>query len=772
MYFYIGIFAILIIGLFVTVLLILRHMEQKGLVTRALNMSLFLVTLPKESKDEDDSQKDEKDKIAKMEQFLSYFTNLKAGWWKRLIYGVPYVALEMAVHHKGEDIHTYIAVPRAFASVLEKQVHSFFPYAEVENIRDYNIFNPNGETAASVLKLEGSSVLPLITYRDLSVDPLNNIANAMSKIQTEGEGVAVQIITSPTNPQVQRQMAEKVIKEIQQGKTVQQALSKPIHDETRKQLTTLIKGPDQDGAENNMPKGPVDDAAIKDIQEKIAKHHFSTNIRLVASADTKIRAEQILSELEAAFVQFNATNGNSIKSKRVSSRKMRKFIFNYSFRVPNARDASVFSIEEISSFYHFPTSSTKAHKMKTLRHKAVEPPVNLSSRGIILGENNYRGKTTQVRISKEDRRRHMYLIGQTGTGKSSLMKNMIEQDILNGEGLAIIDPHGDLAEAALKAVPPERKNDVVFFDPGDVSKEFGLNMLEFNSSKPEQKTLVVNELLGIFKKLFSEETMGPVFDQYFRNATLLLLDDYEYEIPTILDIPRVLTDASYRSDKLSREKNPIVKRFWEEEAEKAGGDAALSNIAPYITSKINGLIADEFIRPIVSKKKSSINFRDAMDNNKIIIANLSKGKLGDLNANLLGLIIVGKLLIAALSRVDSSEETRDDFFLYMDEFQNFSTNTIASILSEARKYRLNLTVAHQFIKQLEDSIRDAVFGNVGSMIAFRVGADDAEYLENQFSPEFTESDLINIDNFNAHVKLLVDNQTSKPFTMRTLPPSN
>ncbi len=260
--------------------------------------------------------------------------------------------------------------------------------------------------------------------------------------------------------------------------------------------------------------------------------------------------------------------------------------------------------------------------------------------------------------------------------------------------------------------------------------------------------------------------MGPVFDQYFRNATLLLLDDAAHEMPTLPDINRVLTDKAYRADKLSRETNKIVKDFWEKEAEQVKGEASLSNIAPYITSKINGFVADEFIRPIVSQKQSTINFREAMDQKKIILVNLSKGKLGEVNTSLIGLVIVGKLLIAALSREDAAQDQRNDFFLYMDEFQNFTTDSISSILSEARKYKLNLTIAHQFIKQLEEPIRDAVFGNVGSTIAFRVGADDAEYLENQFLPVFTKEDLMNIDNFNAYVKLLINGQTSRPFNMK------
>jgi len=366
----------------------------------------------------------------------------------------------------------------------------------------------------------------------------------------------------------------------------------------------------------------------------------------------------------------------------------------------------------------------------------------------------------------------MYIIGRTGTGKTTLLKTLMLQDIMAGKGLAFIDPHGTAIERILGLIPPERMDDVIVFDPADVARPLGLNMLEFDPNFPEQKTFIVNELLGIFQKLFLAETMGPMFDQYFRNAMLLLMDDYANEVPTLINIPRVLTDDAYRRDKLSRETNPIVKNFWELEAEKAGGEAALANMAPYITSKINGFIANEFLRPILSQQKSAFNFRELMDQKKILLVNLSKGRIGDINASLLGMIIVGKILIAALSRVNAPEDQRPDFYLYIDEFQNFTTDSISTILAEARKYRLNLTIANQFIKQLVEKIRDAVFGNVGSIAAFRVGADDAEFLKNQFDPVFSPQDLLNIDNFNAYAKLLIGNMTSKPFNLSVpRPPS-
>ena len=355
-------------------------------------------------------------------------------------------------------------------------------------------------------------------------------------------------------------------------------------------------------------------------------------------------------------------------------------------------------------------------------------------------------------MKEDDRRRHIYTVGQTGTGKSTLIKNMAVSDIENGKGVAIIDPHGDLIDDVLSLIPKNRHNDVIVFDPSDILRPIGLNMLEYDLSRPEEKTFIVNEIQGIFNKLFSAETMGPMFEQFMRNALLLLMDDAANEPPTFLEVPKIFTDVDYRTRKLANCQNPVVKDFWEKEAIMVGGEASLQNMTPYITSKFNNFIANDYLRPIITQPKSTLNFRELMDNGKILLVNMSKGKIGDLNANLLGMIIVGKILMAALGRADMPMEKRRDFNLYIDEFQNFTTDSIATILSEGRKYRLNLIIGHQFISQIQEKIRDAVFGNVGSIIAFRVGPDDAEFLEKQFTPTFTKNDLINIDNYNAYAK--------------------
>jgi len=758
-------FAVLIV-IFVAGLIVVGGMRSKGQVERALNMILFLVKVPRDADDSADSapKKTSKELINVAEQMLSGFSNLHAKGWNKFIYGEPYLALEIAVHHIGEETHFYVSAPRANEDVIEKQLYAYFPKAEITRIKDYNIFNPAGIAAGSFLKYTSNFILPIKTYEKLESDPLSAILTSMSKLQAEGEGAAMQLLIRPSHAQKQKTLAAKVAREMQSGYQYKEAFQRANHPP---------KPPKPDPNKPFQPEkpktvAPSDDEIIKAISAKAGKQIYDVNIRLLASAPSELRATEILNDFEGSFAQYGAPDLNSLKPCRVTAGALNKLIYNYSFRLFDKRQTLVMSTDEIASLYHFPLSTTATPGVNFLKAKPAEPPANLLQEGIIIGKSVFRGQEKLIRMAEEDRRRHTYIIGQTGTGKTTIMKAMARQDIESGKGVCVIDPHGDFAEFALSVVPRERAEDVVFFNPGDIERPLGLNMLEIDPSKPEQKTFVANEMLAIVKSIYKDlpEAFGPMFEQYFKNAVLLLLDDYENEIPTLAEIPKVLADENYRKDKLSRETNALVKNFWELEAEKAGGEAALANMVPYITSKLNPFLANDYVRPIVSQRRSAINFRELMDNRKILIVSLPKGQIGDINANLLGMIIIGKLLMAALSRGDMDEKSRQDFFLYVDEFQNFTTDSISVILSEARKYRLPLIIAHQFIKQLKENIRDAVFGNVGSMAVFRISADDAEFMKNKFLPVFTQQDLMNIDNLNAYVNLLINGQTAKPFNIK------
>ena len=751
---------------FLGVYLLVKLAQGKGKITRALNMSLFLVSVPKLSLADDKSRKPFKELVAVMEQFYASLSNLKERGLKKLWYDQPVFVFEIAVPHVGEEICFYAAGPRRLAQVLEKQIHGFFPAAEVKPVEDYNIFNPQGASAASFLTSTRGTIMPFKTYQGLETDPLNEIINSLSKLEGEGEGSAIQIILRPTAKKSWRKQAMKIAREMQSGKHYDMARKK-IERKWASDLFDILSGsPAKPPAGPAPAPTPVTSDVIKAIEAKASKIVYDVNVNLITSAKDKQQAEAILLQLESVFAQFNSANLNNLQSSRLNSdRALKKMFYAFSFRLFDSGRAMVLSTEELASLYHFPTTEIETPKVKFVRAKQAAPPPVIPTEGIVLGENVFRGVETTVRMKTDDRRRHLYVVGQTGTGKTSLMKNLIAQDIKNGEGVGIIDPHGEFADYALGCVPPERAEDVVYLNPADLERPIGLNMLEYDPKYPEQKTFIVNELISIFDKLYDlKATGGPLFEQYTRNALLLLMDD-PAEGATLMEVPRVMADAAFRQRLLAKCRNIVVKDFWEKEAEKAGGEAALQNLVPYVTSKFNTFIANDFMRPIIGQSRSSLNFREIMDKKKILVVNLSKGRLGDINAYLLGLIIVGKLTMASFARIDTPEELRPDFFLYMDEFQNFITDSIATILSEARKYRLCLTLAHQFIKQLPEKIRDAVFGNVGSLVSFRVSAEDSEQLAKHFVPVFDQNDLINLDNFTAYAKLLINNLTVKPFNL-------
>ncbi|MEK7137965.1 MAG: DUF87 domain-containing protein [Patescibacteria group bacterium] len=726
----------------------------------AVNLGLFLVRIPKNETLGNDREKDFRIEINKFEQLVSSFANTKK----------PFI-FEAAVPHIGEEIHFYIAVPKIYSEVAAKQIQGLWSGAVVQPAAaDYNIFNPEGVVAAAYLKQHESMFLPIKTYKEVEADTFSSIIGGFSKVMEVGEGAALQIVIRPGVADFKKRALE-IIQSFKKGQTWEEIFSGAkikLSDFTDAINTKKLE--DMEKAKQGGTR-IVDEEGVKAIEAKIAKPIFQVNVRVLASAATPFQANDVLDGVLAGFSQFGAPRRNDFKV--VKAKNTKDIVYDFSFRNFENSQAMTLNSEEIASFYHFPSSSTETPRVKWLKSKEAPPPSNIPVQGVLIGKSSFRGELKPVYVTDEDRRRHIYLIGQTGTGKSTLLANMIIEDIKQGKGVAMIDPHGDLVEEALGHIPPERMEDVIYFDPGQLDHPLGLNMLDYNFDRPEEKTFIVNEMQSIFNKLFSQETMGPMFEQYMRNALLLLMEDLPNEPATLIEVPRIFTDVEFRKRKLARIHNPVVIDFWEKEAIKAGGEASLANMTPYITSKFNNFISNDYLRPIIGQAKSAFNFRQAMDEGKILLVNLSKGRIGDINAGLLGMVFTGKILMAALSRVDIADANqRKDFNLYIDEFQNFTTDSIATILSEARKYRLSLTMAHQFIAQLEEKIRDAVFGNVGSQIVFRVGPQDAEFLLKQFEPIFDRNDLVNIDNFNAFVKILINGETSKPFNLKTLPVEN
>ncbi len=750
----------------------------------AMDVELVRVTKKVERSGEQKPADAWKEEVLVMEKLLEAMASFKRSVHpiRRFFYESPTIVFEISNPAGSEEILFFISMPKRFRDGIEKQIHSFFPDAVIEKASDYTIFAPGSATAVSELELRKTFALPLRTYRAMGTDSLDEIATAMSKMDTEEEGAVIQLVLAPTDGNAWRKQGREIAQRMQQGKRLKQAIESPLSshasfaksvgkavmtEASNSATSGLSSSREQDSAEKIVSLTPEEQELVKAIETKAGQPAFRVNIRLLASAKSWSRAEQLLSHMENAFTQFEYAEVNSLRVKR--RMKSKQAAFDYIFRNFDPESAALLSAEEVATIFHFPISVTETPKIKWLKAGASAPPINIPKEGLPLGYNDYRGVRTDIRLTDDDRRRHLYVVGQTGTGKSYFIEGLAKWDARAGHGFCFIDPHGDAIENILASIPRERADDVIVFDPSDTERPIGLNMLEFDPKHPEQKTFVINEMIGIFDQLYDlRNTGGPMFEQYMRNAMLLIMEHPESG-STLMEISRVLADEEFRKMKLSHCKNPIVRDFWTKEAEKAGGDAALANMVPYITSKLTTFISNDIMRPIISQQVSGIDFRDVMDGGKILLVNLSKGKIGEINARLLGMVIVGKLLMAALARVDTPENERKDFYLYMDEFQNVTTDSIAQILSEARKYRLDLVIAHQFIGQLKDEISKAVFGNVGSMVALRVGPEDADFLEKQFAPVFSANDLMNVDNRQGFARLLINGEQTKPFNLKTLP---
>lgn len=764
------------IAVMIAILYLLRAIRSGR---RYFHNQVFLVRLPKEKPADDkkeSSAQQLREEIAKGETIFAAIGGLKPqsgfGYWLNGRH--DHVSFEIVASHN--RIAFYVVASSQAARYLEQQIHAHYPEAVIEEVEDYNSFNLQSQTAAAYLKTNRDYLFPLKTYQKMEVDPLNSLINVLSKLNKD-ESLAIQYTVRSARSTWHRRVRRAVTK-IQQRNSVNAGLkaTKPLYNFFSFASDLFASRPKP--AELNTKEAPkrlsaVEEEMLKAIEEKNMKAGLDVNLRVIACAGTKEQANVYLENVANAFSEYNNFSyGNTFS--RAYKGKPEKTINDFIYR--NFREAQSFLLnsEELASVFHLPLRTTETPNILWLTAKIAPAPAETPNEGITLGENVYRGIKKEIRIKRADRRRHTYIIGKSGVGKSVLLANMAIQDIQNGEGVCVLDPHGDLISDILDRLPPERAEDVVIFSPADLERPLALNLLDYDPRYPEQKSFVINEMIGIFDKLYDlKATGGPMFEQYMRNAMLLIMDDPESG-STLMEIPKVLADEEFRRFKLSRCKNQTVVDFWKKEAEKAGGEAALANIVPYITSKLTSFISNDMMRPIIGQQKSAFNLREIMDKQKILLVDLPKGLVGEMNAYLLGMILVGKILMAALSRTDMPSETRKDFYLYIDEFQNFTTNSICQILSEARKYALNLIIAHQYIGQLSKGqnteIKDAVFGNVGTMVSFKIGSEDAEFLVKEFAPVFNEYDLINTDKGTAYIKLLVDNSAVRPFSLKTIWP--
>ena len=739
-------------------------------VYKSLNMTLFEITLPP-PEDEADKSKGFKEFIGAMEQFYAGMQSISIGKNNEK---ENYFTLEVALQNKSDEVIVYAGIPNKHISLFEKQILAFYHNAKIREVTDdYNIFNENGGSVGAYASFTQRAVMPIKTYDNIEHDPMNPILNVFSKLKTSGEGAAIQIVIAPAGDKFIDEF-HKILDDVKSGTSVKHADDNfyKFNKAFLKAGKDLFFGHKEKKEEENKEKymkgrRAVDEGAVEKIGNKIKSTIMKANIRIIASGDSKERAEAVLREIESSFNQFSEAASNSFVFEQLSGSDLKKLFHDFSYRTFSSDKTLPMNLKELASVFHFPVGIGSQPQLKEAKAGIAPVPIEMGTEGIVLGVNSYRGRDTDIHMAREDRMRHFYVIGQTGTGKTNIMLNMITQDIKNGDGCCYLDPHGTDIQTILSRIPKERIDDVIYFDPAYTPRPMGLNMLEYDPKYPEQKTFVVNELMGIFNKLFDMKVGGgAMFEQYFRNSAFLVMEDPESG-STLLEITRVLADKEFRDLKLERCKNPIIKQFWVS-AEQTTGDQSLANFVPYISSKFDNFISNDIMRPVVLQQNSVFNFRKIMDEKKILLVNLSKGRLGDINANLIGLVLVGKIQMAALSRVDMFGKPMNDFYLYIDEFQNVTTDSIASILSEARKYRLSLNIAHQYITQLEEKIKNAVFGNVGSMAVFRVGTEDATFLEPKFKPIFSAQDITKLDNRNAYVSMLVNGQPTKPFNLRTL----
>lgn len=714
----------------------------------SLNLKILSIKIPRATSEE---KVDFLKEINLTEQLFNSLSSIKQ----------PF-AFELSVKNVGEEINFFLSVSRSVSDFAKREIQGLFLDAKVEEVSDYTIFQPQGTAVAGYLVLAKEYFLPIGTYQEAQADIFAPILSTLSRVNEKDEGVSIQIVARPA-PEKTKKTLVWAVEKLKRGSKFSEVSN--IDKITLKDFGEAFKGsPKKKEEEVNLPP-KIDEEMVKAVGLKLAKPLFEVNVRLVTSALDPNRAEDMFVSLSNSFAKFSSPIRNGFKI--IKPRKIRSLIFDYVFRNFNKNQTIILNTEELASIFHLPTHSSDVPNVSWLRSKEAPPPEIIPKEGLKLGDSIFRGTTKEIRLTAEDRRRHLYIVGQTGTGKSVLIQNLAMQDMASNQGFCVIDPHGETIEKILAYVPKDRIDDIIVFDPGDRERPLGLNILEYDFNKPEEKTFIVNELLSIFNQLFDKQSMGPMFERYMRSALYLLMDDMVNEPATLMEIPRVFIDEEFRKRKLARSTNPQIIDFWTKEVTKTTGDQSLGNFAPYISSKFDNFISNSYLRPIIGQTKSAFDFRRAMDEGKIILVNLSKGKVGDLSSSLLGMVIVGKILKAALSRVDiADEKSRRDFYLYIDEFQNYTTDSIATILSEARKYRLNLIVAHQFIAQLKDNIREAVFGNVGNMVSFRIGPPDAEVLVKHFGPTFDEKDLIGIENLNAFSKILVNGEPSKPFNIK------
>jgi len=727
--FWISIYLIVSVFLFTFITLgVASWLRKRKEKQTQYNLTFFQVLLPNDNEIE----------IKAAEHMFSSLIGFKKGFWKALFTGQYRISFEIV--SKAEGIAFYVVTPDEIASLVEKQINAAYPAAQVDIVKPHEVWDRGKFTRITELKLKGPAFYPIKQYEDLKSDSLSPITSAMSKMRVD-QVTAVQYVIQPADDDW-RMAGRRFISNVRAK------------------------------AANPDKKINIDEKFLEGVENKISNPGFYIKIRIVSVASDKMTADSQMHNMVGAFEQFTDVSYNRFVRRFLISPK--KYVNDFIYRrlrIKNINipmlsiqlysNVSVLNNIEMATVFHFPNKDIGTPNILWLIARKSSAPVELPDEGIFLGKSIFRGVEKEIHMLDEDRTRHMYIVGQTGSGKSQFLMWCALQDIKRGEGVAIIDPHGTDIDELLQKIPPERKEDVILFDAADTERPLGLNLLEAQTD--EEKNMIINAFIALLYKLYDpnkQGIMGPLLERSIRNVMLTAMVDPE---ATMIDVLRLFIDESYSKKFLDKLTDPLVRRYWTDEMAKTTASRKGETMG-YFVSKFDRITTDKTMRNIIGQPKSSFNFDQIMAEKKILLVDLAKGKIGEENSNFIGLLFVPRILASALRRHKLHGDF-PNFFLYVDEFQNFATPDFATILSEARKYKLNLTVAHQFIQQLEEDIKEAVFGNVGTICSFRVGVEDAEFLEPQFAPTFTKQDLSNLPTGNAYMRLLVRGQPSPPFSL-------
>ena len=736
---------------------------------RGLKMVPIRIHLPPPSDDLETGGRDERDVVDEVLSEAQTMYNIIASTamkgFKTRLYGQRHISFEIVA--SDGLVRYYAVVPAVLTETIKQAISAAYPAARLEEVEMENIFSQQGKMQGVIggeFELKKDFYYPIATYQESRRDAARALLDALSGVE-RGDGAAIQIMFRPA-PENWTNRSNQKVESIRNGKSKKGSAAGALD------IMEALWKPPTYGINNSSADFPqltaLENEEIQAIEDKTKYPGYEVLTRVITSSSTATKSQAILQSIVSAFSLFDSPRYNGFKFNMTTD--VDELITAYIFRFfPQSTNKNILNSVELSTIFHLPDqNSIPTGKVERQRIRQVDGPTEPMREGLLIGVNEFRGIEKQIRLGINDRRRHTYIIGQTGMGKSKLLENLAYQDIMEGRGFCFIDPHGDSAEELLGMIPQSRMDDVIYFNPSDTENPLGFNIFEIES--PEDMDFVISETNSMLKSLFdpgNTGVVGPRMENIVRNAALLLMSDPNGG--TFMDIPKVLVDPEFAKQKIKYLRNQRAIDFWTKEwpASQRSNDAGelvswvVSKWAPFESGLINN---------IIGQKKSAFNIREVMDNNKILLVNLSKGKLGEAAAKLLGMVFVMKFQAAAMSRADIPEDERKDFCLFVDEFQNFATDSFESILSEARKYRLNLILANQFTTQLKDSIKDAIFGNVPNKIVGRVGIDDAEILQKAFTPTFTAEDLTKTPNYNSITTVLVNGFPSAPFTMKLLPP--